>query len=119
MNTEEDDAEEKNKIQVQKKMIIKPEAILRYLITDDDRMDTLIMCQGEQLNLITDDFYVYEAMGSIQPYDKFKLNKLVKFFQVVEIQSYGKKKEILKEERVEELRKLALKEKENIGGESK
>ena len=95
-----------------RKMMIKPEAILRYLISDDDRMDTLIMCQGEHLNLITNDYYLYEAMGSIKPYDDFKLNKLVKFFQVVEVQSYGRKKEILKEERVEELRKLALKDKE-------
>lgn len=94
-----------------KKMMIKPEAILRYLISDDDRMDTLIMCQGEQLSLITTDYYVYEAMGSVKPYDEFKLNKLVKFFQVVEIQSCGRKKDILKEERVDELRKLALKEK--------
>ncbi|MBW2991871.1 hypothetical protein KY345_01500 [Candidatus Woesearchaeota archaeon] len=104
-----------------KKMMIKPEAILRYLISDDDKMDTLIMCQGEQLNLITTDYYLYEAMGSVKPYDEFKLNKLVKFFQVVEIQSHGRKKNILKEERVEELRKLALKEKnqdakENDGG---
>lgn len=103
---------------IQKKLMIKPEAILRYLISDDDKMDTLIMCQGEQLNLVTTDYYLYEAMGCVKEYDNFKLNKLVKFFQVVEIQSYGRKKEILKDERVEELRKLALKEKEN-GGESK
>jgi hypothetical protein len=98
-----------------KKLIIRPEAILRYLITDDDKMDTLIMCKGEQLNLSTTDYDIYEAMGSVKPYDNFKLNKLVKFFQVVDIQGCGKKKEILKEERVEELRKLALKHKE--GGE--
>ena len=53
-------------VQKARKMMIKPEAILRYLITDDDRMDTLIMCQGEQLNLITTDHYVYEAMGSVK-----------------------------------------------------
>lgn len=94
-----------------KKMMIRPEAILRYLITDDDKMDTLIMCRGEQLNLITTDHYMYEAMGSVKDYDNFKLNKLVKFFQVVETQSHGRKKEILKEDRVEELRKLALHEK--------
>lgn len=95
-----------------KKMMIKPEAILRYLISEDDKMDTLIMCQGEQLNLMTTDYYLYEAMGCIKDDDKFKLNKLVKFFQVVEVQSHGRKKAILKDERVEELRKLALKEKE-------
>jgi hypothetical protein len=119
INIEEGKLEEK-----QKRMIIKPEAILRYLITEDDKMDTLIMCKGEQLNLITTDYSLYEAMGSVMQYDNFKLNKLVKFFQVVDIQSCGRKKEILKEERVEELRKLALKEnyeskEKNDGGDIK
>lgn len=114
------EGEDMQNIQKPKKMMIKPEAILRYLISDDDKMDTLIMCQGEQLSLMTTDHYVYEAMGSIKPYDNFRLNKLVKFFQVVDVHSQGKKKDILKEERVEELRKLALKDKENVdGGSSK
>ena len=104
--------EESETAERQKKMIIKPEAILRYLITDDDKMDTLIMCKGEQLNLITTDYSLYEAMGSVKPYDNFKLNKLVKFFQVVDIRGCATRKEILKDGRVEELRMLALKSKE-------
>lgn len=93
----------------QKKLVLTPEAILRYLINDDDELDKLIICKGEQLSLTATDLAVYEAMGSLKSYDNFRLNKLVKLFQVVDIQSSGSRKDILKENRVEELRKLALK----------
>ena len=97
------------------KLILKPEAILRYLITDDDKIGTLIMCKSSEVDLITDDYAIYEALGSVKPFDNFKLNKLRKLFEVATISSYkqriGEEKPILKQERVEELRKLALKNK--------
>ena len=100
----------------QEKRFLKPDTILRYLITDDLDIEVMIMCKGEKMNLITTDKDVYEALGSIKPYDNFKLNKLVKFFEVVNITSYEditkNKKPILKESRVEELRKLALKKRD-------
>jgi hypothetical protein len=46
-------------------------------------------------------------LGSIKPYDNFKLNKLAKFFEAVSVGST--QKNILTEKRVEELRELALK----------
>ena len=88
--------------------------ILRYLIGNDEEIDTLIMCKGSEFELVTNDFNVYEALASIKQYDGFKLNKLAKFFEAVEIKSYKElkgEKPILKDERVEELRRNALKKK--------
>jgi hypothetical protein len=95
------------------KMFLQPETIVRYLIMDDDDTDTLILCKSSEVDLVTTDKDLYEALGSVKPYDDFKFNKLRKLFEVTEIMSFkemeGKQKPILKEERVEEIRKLALK----------
>src|SRR3989338_9787436 len=92
------------------KSYLKPEIILRYLITDNDEIDTLIMCRSAEIELVASDYGIYEALGSIKPYDNFKLNKLTKLLEVIELISKGldKKNKVLKEERVEELRALAL-----------
>ena len=94
------------------KMFVKSETILRYLITDDDATDTLITCKSSEIDLVTSDHDIYRALASIKLYDKFNLNKLKKFFEVVEIVSYAqtmrKPKPIIKEEDVENIRKLAL-----------
>lgn len=84
------------------------ELILKYFVGNDEKLDTLIMCNPSQVNLIITDHALYEALGSIKQYDDFKLNKLVKFLEVVEVQSYGGKKPVLKDSKVEELRKKAL-----------
>jgi len=95
------------------KMRLSSEAILRYLIGNDDELDTLIMCKSSEIELVTYDLNVYEALASVKPYDNFRLNKLAKLFEVVDVQSYkertGNNKPILVDARVEELRKLALK----------
>lgn len=88
--------------------LLTSQAILRFLITEDDKLDTLILCQNTEIDLVTTDFNVYEALGSIRDYDKFKLKKLVKLFEVVDIQNTNTKKTVLTHERVEELRNLAL-----------
>lgn len=88
------------------------EAILKYLLGTDEHIDTLITCRGNELNMVTTDFEIYEAIGSLKNYDNFKINKLVKLFEVIDIKSHNDRigeKNILKHERVEELRKLALK----------
>ncbi|MFH1181775.1 MAG: hypothetical protein V1702_02355 [Candidatus Woesearchaeota archaeon] len=82
------------------------EDILKYFLGSDDRIDTLIKCKTEGDNIITTDSELYEALGSIQGYDNFKLPALVKFFESVEVNPA--QKNILTHERVEELRKLAL-----------
>ncbi|MCK4521522.1 MAG: hypothetical protein KAU20_03030 [Nanoarchaeota archaeon] len=99
------------------KYFIKAEKILKYIITDDDETDTLIMCKSSEIDLVTSDYDIYKALASVKPYDNFKLNKLAKFFEVAEIISYKEKmrkeKPILKENDVEELRKLALEKNNN------
>ncbi len=92
------------------KMYLKAEALLRYLLGRDDKLDTLIMCKGGQVDLVTSDQSLYEALGCIVADDKFHINRLVKMLEVVDVVSYvtGMKQErkILKEERVKELRDL-------------
>lgn len=88
-----------------------PQLILRYLICNDEKVDTLIMCKSSEMNLMATEQDIYEAMGCVKQYDNFKLNKLTKFFEVVSIRSTRKK--ILTDERVAELRKIALKTEDN------
>ena len=109
---------DKMKVVVRKKpMYINSEKILRYLVTDDDALDTLIMCKSAEIELITTDFNLHEAIGSIKDKDNFRLNKLAKFFETVKVVSYQnvkqKPKPILKEERLRELRKKVLLEEQN------
>ncbi len=95
-----------------KKLFLASDIILKFLITDDDATDTLILCKNTMFHFTTTDFCVYEALASIKTYDDFKLNKLAKFFEVVQIVSYqnvnGREKPLLTHERVDELRKIAL-----------
>lgn len=95
------------------KRFLEPEIILRYLIIDDDKLDTLIMCKSVEISLFTSDHNLYEAIASIKPYDAFKLNKLAKLLEVTEVVPHNKEKTILKHERVDELRNLALKKEDN------
>ena len=90
------------------KVRINPETILKYLIGNDDDVDTLIMCRSSEIELTATDKDLYEALGSIKQYDHIKLNKLVKLLEVVDIVSVGGEKPVLKDERVDELRKRAL-----------
>lgn len=83
------------------------EAILKYFLNTSDEIDTLITCKSSEVTLKTTDANLYEALGSIMEYDEFKNNRLVKFIEVVSIDHAQKK--ILTHERVEELRKIALK----------
>ena len=94
------------------KFFVKPETILKYLITDDDATDTLITCKSSQVSLLTTDFDVHKALASVKEDDKFNFNKLKKLFEAVEIISYvqlkNQRKPIIKQEDVEKIRKLAL-----------
>jgi hypothetical protein len=81
------------------------EAILKYFMNKSEHIDTLIMCKGDEVNLTTTDFNLYEALGSIEDRDKFSINKLIKFMEAVHIEAGAKR--ILTHERVEELKKLA------------
>lgn len=97
--------------------ILKAENILRYLITEDEELNRLIIFKPSHIELITDDLSLYEALGSLQEYDNFPKNKLTKLLEVVHLSSFRertkKEKPILTEERVEVLRKIALQGKQN------
>jgi len=101
-----------NGIQKQK-LYLKAEAILKYFLGTSDRIDTLVMCRNNEIDLVTTDQDLYEALGSLKDYDNFNQRKLVKFLEVVEIGSLkrvkGMERTILSHKRVEELRKIALK----------
>ncbi len=103
----------KNGSNVKQRIYLKSDTILRFLITDDDAAETLLICKSSEVDLVTTDFDLYEAIASIKSYDDFKLNKLGKLFEVVEVYSYREKmnkaKPVLTEQRVDEIRKLALK----------
>ncbi len=94
--------------EMKKKLFVSPETMLKFLITDDDQTDTLIMCQSSEVDLVTDSYTLYEALGSIKPYDKFKLNKLTKLLEVIEFLPRKKDNHVLTHERVDELRTKAL-----------
>ncbi len=85
---------------------LRAEDILRYLITDDETLTTLVLCNPQQVSLVTTDQDLYEALGSIQPHDSFQLSKLTKLLEIVHTQH--KHKPILTHQRVEEIRKKAL-----------
>jgi len=81
--------------------------ILRYLIGDDEKLDTLIICNPDRLRFVTTDQELYHAIGSIKEYDPFNLKKLSKLFEHVSIRTVARK-QLLTEEIVEQLREEAL-----------
>jgi len=99
--------------EAKQKMFLSSESILRYFLGTDDHVDTLIKCRGSEFEIMTYDYNLYEAIGSIKPYDEFKTGKLVKFLEVGEVlpfnKAVGSEKPILREERIDALRNLALK----------
>lgn len=91
------------------KMYIKPEAILNYL-KGEDKLHTLITTQSTQVDLVTTDQNLYEAMGSVENRSEIDLNLLVKFLEVVKIMPHidlvKEERKVLTPERVEEIRAL-------------
>lgn len=104
-----------------KQTFLKPAIILRYLISNHDETDTLIMCKSSEIELVTTDYDIHCALGSLKPDDKLNINKLRKLFEVTNIVSYRfnnkKEKPVLTEKKVEEIRKQALKKNTEGGGE--
>ena len=104
--------ENNNEMQKQK-LYLKAGAILKYFLGTSNKIENLILCRNNEIDLVTTDQDLYEALGSIKDYDNFNQRKLVKFLEVVEIGSLkrvkGKERTILTHERVDELRKISLK----------
>jgi len=97
---------------VRQQFILKAENILRYLVTEDEELNRLIIFKPSHIELVTDDLSLYEALGSLQEDDDFPKNKLTKLLEMVHVSSFRertkKEKPSLTEERVEGLRKIAL-----------
>ena len=90
-----------------KEYFIDAGSILRYLIGNDEQLETLIICNPKKQRFVTSDQEVYHALGSVKEYDDFKLNKLAKFFEMVSIRTVAKK-QLLTDGIVEKLRGEAL-----------
>ncbi|MEK6916497.1 MAG: hypothetical protein AABW92_02020 [Nanoarchaeota archaeon] len=90
------------------KMYLKPEAILKYLM-GEEKLHTLITTQNTEVQLITTDQNIYEALGSVDDRSKINLNLLVKMLEVVKIMPHEEmmkeERKILSPERAEELKK--------------
>ena len=108
-----------------KQVMLNAAAILKYLVGNDEKIETMIMCKDPHLSLATTDNEIYNALGSLKPYDSFKINRLTKFFENVDVRSFrqntGSEKPVLTFERADELRKSALNKKQekqnnNYGG---
>lgn len=99
------------KIQKQK-YFLKSEALLKFFLGTDEKIDTLITC-GTDDDIMTTDYELYEALGCLKD-SEFMRNKLVKLFERIDIlsqrQETGQEKRILTHERVEELRSKVLNE---------
>jgi hypothetical protein len=95
------------------KVYLKAGGIMRFLLGTSKKIDDMVMCKSSEIDLVTTDQDLYEALGSIKDYDNFNQRRLVKFLEVVEVGSLervkGIKRKILTDERVEELRKISLK----------
>ena len=73
----------------------------------------MIMCKDPSAVLMTTDNELYQAFGSLRNYDNVNRARIAKLFESVDVFSYKAQKKtekkILTHERVEELRRLALK----------
>ena len=94
-------------METQQKFFLKAESIYRYFMGRSDKIETLIMCKPENTVLVTFDQSLYEALGAIEDRSKIDYNKLIKFLEVVDVQSFKEKvgeRKILKQERVDEIK---------------
>ena len=89
------------------------DGLLKYLLGTSERIDTMITCKAPSAVLMTTDNELYQAFGSLKRYDNVNRARIAKLFEAVDVFSHRKEKKaekkILTHERVEELRKLALK----------
>jgi hypothetical protein len=95
-----------------KKKYLPAHAILRFLMTDDEELNNIIIYEPSKYDLISTDQEIYEALSSIKDYNNMNMAKLKKFFEIVEINSHkklmGEERTIIIEEKVESIRKKAL-----------
>ena len=92
---------------MKQKMYLRPEAILKYL-RGDETLNTLITAKNTEVDLVTTDQSLYEALGSVEDRSEINMNLLVKLLEVTSIVSHQEMmkedRKILTEDRVKELR---------------
>jgi hypothetical protein len=107
----------KSRSKTKRQYFLTAETILKYLLEANERISTMILCKEPDTDLVTTDYELYQAFGSIKKYDGLAHAMLVKLFENVDIISHRKEnneeKKILTHERVEELRKIALEDDKN------
>ncbi len=111
---------EGNENKARQQYFLKAEALLKYLLGTSDRISTMIMCKAADADLVTTDYELYQAFGSVTNYDSVTKAKIVKLLENVDVTSHrketGSEKKILTHEKVEELRKIALKQEDDKNG---
>ncbi len=109
-----------NESKARQQYFLSAEALLKYLLGASERISTMIMCKAEDAGLLTTDYELYQAFGSVKNYDSITKARIVKLLESVDIISYrketGEEKKILTHEMVEELRKAALKPEDDKNG---
>jgi hypothetical protein len=89
-----------------KRCYLRAEMIYKYLM-GDEKLETQVMCKPNDLDLVTTDQSLYEALGSIEDKSKINYSKFVKFLEVVDVMSFRysmkKNRKVLKIERVKEI----------------
>ena len=90
------------------KMYLGPDVILKYLMGEEN-LHTLITTQNTEVDLVTTDQNLYEALGSVKERNEININLLVKLLEVATIMPHSEmmkeERKILTPEKVEELRK--------------
>ncbi len=88
-------------------------AIMRFFLELDDSLDTLVLCKPRHIQLIATDQGIYEALASIEDRKSINYNKLVKFFEAVDIIPFSyyfkQPRKIITLEDAKSLREKALK----------
>ena len=83
-------------------------ALMKYFLGSDARIETGILCPPGHIQFVTTDAALYQAVGSLKPYDNVPLNKITKLLEVTLIAPEPKR--TLTHERVDKLRAMALKD---------
>lgn len=90
-------------------MYLTAETLFNFLSAKDDELDTLILCRSSEVNLMTTDQSLYEALGSFEDRTQIDYNRLVKLLEVTAIAPFTEMmkttRKVLTDKRVQEIRK--------------
>ncbi|MFT7615969.1 MAG: hypothetical protein ACI8Y7_000797 [Candidatus Woesearchaeota archaeon] len=89
------------------KKYLTTEAIIKFVAELDEQIENMVMCKTDDVILQTTDQDLYEALGTLNQEGSVNVSRLVKFLEVVHIESIentkGNAKQILTPQRVDEL----------------